>query len=168
MRSCTRSPAPARSLESLCPPQEGQKSPSPPWHWHPPKQINVKTIDFLLLQLCCSPTFPKSSPMISRLPPDLACITIFSSAKAEILISWRGKVNTEKLTTTSSPWRSGDLYPMVWQQVGFVAAVCRTCRSHLQRLPIPQQERKPTKVLLKFSTPPWYCQTYLRIMTRKK
>ena len=41
MRSCTRSPAPARSLESLCLPQEGQKSPSPPWHWHPPKQINV-------------------------------------------------------------------------------------------------------------------------------
>ena len=38
-----------------------------------------------------TPTFPNSSPMISRLPPDLACITIFSSAKAEILISWRGK-----------------------------------------------------------------------------
>ena len=53
--------------------------------------VSPMTIDVLLLQLCCSPTFPNSSPMISRLPPDLACITIFSSAKAEILISWRGK-----------------------------------------------------------------------------
>ena len=78
------------------------------------------------------------------------------------------KVNTEKLTTTSSPWRSGDLYPMVWQQVGFVAAVCRICRSHLQRLPIPQQEWKLIKVSLKFSTPPWYFQTYPKIMTSKK
>ena len=126
------------------------------------------TIDVLLLQLRCSLTFPNSSPMISRLPPDLACITIFSSAKAEILISWRGSSTLERLSTASSPWRSGDLYPMVWQQVGFVAAVCRICRSHLQRWPIPQQEWKLVKVSLKFSTSPWYFQTYPKIMTSKK
>ena len=82
-------------------------------------------------------TFPNSSPMISRLPPDLACITIFSRAKAEILMSYKCKLQGNLVNGESHLKEVRVLFPWLCCQKALlllsVVFVNLISSAHLQR-----------------------------------